>query len=203
MKEYMKERHPSFCQMMHKCKLNDIMCKTMDRKNLDYLIIIPGIITRKRINAEKDETKLLLLLGPFIIIFKKGERHTSGSYSYPTLLKNKRKTITYKGDDKIEMEDGTVAKLDKGSNGRVYEVNDDLKKIEKQKSSGVMEEVEPTLIDIENEADPNLVAMKVNDTNVRMECVYCGRGHISIMKEISSALTFCNVDCQMDFYLTQ
>jgi hypothetical protein len=198
MKKYMKDKHPDFCQVMKQCELSDHMCKLIDNNRHDYIIIIPTVIVEQLISNRKNKW---WLLASYIIVFKKGGRPINGSHSCATLLKDKRRTITFNEDGKTITVDGnTIAKVDE-TNDRVYKA--DLKGVEKQKSSGTMKEVEPSLIDIENDYDPNLAAVRVNDKNVKMECVYCGRGSRSIKQEISSALTFCDVPCQMDYYMFQ
>ena len=153
-------------------------------------------------DSENDEKKLVLLLAPYIVVFKRDKKRRRGSSSYQTLLKDRRKTITYRDDGKIETGDGTIAREDVESGGRVYEVEEkDLEKVGKQSSNrGQMQRIEPSLIDIENEEEPNLAVVKVEDKTTQFRCVYCGIDHLSMKKEVSTRLTFCNVSCQEAFH---
>jgi hypothetical protein len=202
MKAYLHAKHPTFCDILKRCGMKETMCDLLDSQRLDYLIIIPGIVALTSMTREKDTKKLVILLAPYIVVFKRDRNRRRGSRSYQTLLKNKRKTITYLDDGRIETGDGTVAREDVESDGRVYEVEDeDLEGVDKQSNArGQMQSVEPSLIDIENDEDPNLAVVKVEDKTTQFNCVYCGRGHLSMQKEVSSKLTFCNSTCQEAFH---
>lgn len=134
------------------------------------------------------------------MVFRKSIDCHSGSYSYQTLLKDKRATITRLDDNTIEMADGTIAELDPDSDGRIYEVRD-LQKADKQSNiQDDMQSVEPSLIDLEMDEDPNLAVVKVDDRTTQFRCIYCRHDHLSMMTETTSKRTFCNISCQESFY---
>jgi hypothetical protein len=205
-REYIKSNYPQLCGVMEKCGLREPMCRVICQRFLDYIIIIPNDETIEMMNKEKDVEKIRCLMARYLIVFAKrcGRRYTQ-CHSYQTILKHHRVNIHHVDDATIEMGDGTVAKLDTESAGHIYQAQDanKLKAVEKKANTqeGEVQSVDPTLIDIEKDEDPNLAIVRVTDQNTKFQCVYCGRGHLSMQKEETSRRTFCNLDCQKKFYV--
>jgi len=202
-REYIKSNYPQLCGVMEKCGLRDKMCQVICHKLLDYIIIVPNDETIEMMNKEKDVEKIRCLMARYLIVFtRRCGRRRAHCHTYPTILKHHRVNIEHIDDATLEMGDGTVAKLDTESSGHIYRAQDKLKAVKKEANTqeGQVQKVDPTLIDIDLDDDPNLRVVRVDNMSMKFECVHCGRGHLGMMKEATSLRTFCNRGCQKKFY---
>jgi hypothetical protein len=198
-KEYIKSNYPQLCGVMEKCKLRDKMCEVISHESLDYIIIVPNDETIEMMNKEKDVEKIRCLMARYLIVFaRRCGRRREHCHTYHTILKDHRINIHHIDDATIEMQDGTVAKLDTQSDGHIYKAQAVEKVANTQE--GKVQIVPPALIDIENDKDPDLDVIRVENIETKFECIYCGRGHLAMMKEATSLRTFCNRGCQKKFY---